>query len=98
MQQSYARVSGIKEIIHVSDLVEAALRMNGGALLRHGVRVIRDFGSVPPINVDKHKVPPGARELDPQRQARLPRNPERADKQLTVRASPMAMASGSKYQ
>jgi PAS domain S-box-containing protein len=56
MQQTYARVSGVKEIVNVRDLVEDSLRMNVGALDRHGVEIIREFEDVPPINTDKHKV------------------------------------------
>jgi PAS domain S-box-containing protein len=57
MQQSYAQVAGVAERILVSDLVEDALRMNTGALLRHNVQVVRDYGSnAPEITVDKHKV------------------------------------------
>ncbi len=56
MQQNYARVSGVKEIINVRELVEDGLRMNAGALARHRVEVIREFGDVPQINVDKHRV------------------------------------------
>ncbi|HEY5043266.1 MAG TPA: PAS domain S-box protein [Verrucomicrobiae bacterium] len=86
MQQSYARVSGVKEIINVRDLVEDTLRMNAGALARHHVEVIREFEDVPPINVDKHRVL--------QILVNLIRNAkhacqdsERADMQLTVRAA-----------
>jgi signal transduction histidine kinase len=56
MQQSYARVSGLKEIIHLNDLIEDSLRMNEDALNRHQVKVIREFGNVPPMNVEKHKI------------------------------------------
>lgn len=57
MQQSYARVSGLTESVHVLELVEDALRMNGGALARHEVQLIRDYPvHLPPITVDKHKV------------------------------------------
>jgi signal transduction histidine kinase len=56
MQQNYARVSGVKEIINIRELVEDGLRMNAGALARHRVEVIREFGDVPQINVDKHRV------------------------------------------
>ena len=37
-------------------LVEDSLRLNAGAFVRHGVTVYREFGEVPPITVDKHKV------------------------------------------
>ncbi len=56
MQQNYARVSGIKEAVNVIDLVEDSVRMNLGSLERHGVEVVREFESVPELNVDKHKV------------------------------------------
>jgi PAS domain S-box-containing protein len=56
MQQNYAKPSGLREAVSVTDLVEDSLRMNTGALGRHGVAVEREFGDVPPINVDKHKV------------------------------------------
>jgi PAS domain S-box-containing protein len=56
MQQNYARVFGVREVVNVVDLVEDSLRMNLGALSRHGVEIIRDFKAVSPINVDKNKV------------------------------------------
>jgi signal transduction histidine kinase len=56
MQQSYANVSGVKEIVNVHDLVEDSLRMNLGALDRHGVKVARDYQEVPQLNVEKHKI------------------------------------------
>lgn len=55
MQQSYAKVSGVNEIVNVVDLVEDSLRMNSGALTRHGVDVIREYEDVPPVNIEKHK-------------------------------------------
>jgi signal transduction histidine kinase len=56
MQQSYAKVAGVREIIGVVDLIEDSLRMNVGALSRHGVNLVRQFDSEPLVNVDKHKV------------------------------------------
>ncbi len=56
MQQSYARVSAVKEIISVRDLVEDSLRMNADSLNRHQVKVIREFDDVPPLNLEKHKI------------------------------------------
>ena len=57
MQQSYAKVSGVVEKVKVLDLVEDALRLNGGALVRHDVQVIRDFpGPSIEINVERQKV------------------------------------------
>jgi ligand-binding sensor domain-containing protein/signal transduction histidine kinase len=56
MQQSYARVSGLKEMVSLADLVEDSLRMNEGTLNRHQVEIIRKFENVPPMNIEKHKV------------------------------------------
>jgi signal transduction histidine kinase len=56
MQQNYARVSGVKELVNVRNLAEDSLRMNLGALDRHGVKVIRHYQNVPLINVEKHKI------------------------------------------
>jgi PAS domain S-box-containing protein len=56
MQQSYAKLCGVTETIAVAELVEDSLRLNAGAFVRHGVTLCREFGEVPPITVDKHKV------------------------------------------
>ena len=86
MQQNYAKVGGVKEIINVVNLVEDSLRINEGALSRHHVEVVREFENVPPINVEKHKIL--------QILVNLVRNAkyacqesERADKRMTVRVA-----------
>lgn len=56
MQQSYSKISGVKEVLNAVDLVEDTLRMNASALLRHGVEVVREFEPVPPVSTEKHKV------------------------------------------
>jgi len=56
MQQNYAKLCGVTEIVEVIDLVEDSLRLNAGAFARHGVTLKREFGEVPQITVDKHKV------------------------------------------
>jgi len=56
MQQSYAQVSGVREIVKISDLVEDSYRIDMNSYTRHGVQFIRDYHDVPPINVEKHKV------------------------------------------
>ncbi|WP_017902479.1 DAHL domain-containing protein [Pseudomonas asplenii] len=55
-QQSYAGVSSLEEPLHVGDLLEDALRMNSGALTRHNVVVVRDYGDVPRIMGDRHRM------------------------------------------
>jgi PAS domain S-box-containing protein len=56
MQQTYARVSGVLEKAHAVDVLEDALQINASGLLRHSVKVVREFADVPPITLDKHKV------------------------------------------
>jgi nitrogen fixation/metabolism regulation signal transduction histidine kinase len=56
MQQSYAKVSGVRELVDVAELVEDSLRINFGALNRHGITVVREFAAMPPILIDKNKV------------------------------------------
>jgi PAS domain S-box-containing protein len=56
MQQNYAKTSGVLESFKMVDLVEDALRMNDGAMMRHNVKVERDFTEVPPVLTEKHKV------------------------------------------
>lgn len=55
MQQNHAKVSGIKEAVKVTDLVEDSLRMSAVALLRHEVQVIREYAEVPWIIIEKHR-------------------------------------------
>jgi PAS domain S-box-containing protein len=56
MQQNYARISGVTEIVAVAELVEDAVQMNASALQRHGVALTRDYRDRPTITVEKHKV------------------------------------------
>ena len=86
MQQDYAKVGGVKEIINVINLVEDSLRMNEGSLNRHHVEVVREFENVPPLNVDKHKILQILMNLV--RNAKQAcQESERADKRLTVRVA-----------
>jgi len=56
MQQSYAKISGVIETVNITDLVEDALRLNLGALQRHGVEVLREYEDLPLVDVEKHKI------------------------------------------
>ncbi len=55
-QQSFAKLSGTREILRVQELVEDALRIHALALKRHGIDVAREFEPVPNITTDRHKV------------------------------------------
>ena len=56
MQQSYARVVGVTEVVQASELLEDALRMHSLGSEANRSPVIREFTNVPPITVDRHKV------------------------------------------
>jgi signal transduction histidine kinase len=86
MQQGYAKVSGVKEIVNVLRLVEDSLRMNVNAFGRHGVELVREFAEVPPINIDKHKALQILVNLI-HNAMHACEDSERADKQVTVRVS-----------
>ncbi|HEV3272746.1 MAG TPA: CHASE sensor domain-containing protein [Candidatus Methylacidiphilales bacterium] len=86
MQQSYARISGVVETVKITDLIEDALRLNLGALQRHGVEVVREYEDMPSMDVEKHKIL--------QILVNLVRNAKyacdeslRTDKQMTLRAT-----------
>jgi signal transduction histidine kinase len=55
-QQNYAKVSGLVENICLSDLVEDALRILDPELVRLGIKVERDFETLPTIVADKHQI------------------------------------------
>jgi PAS domain S-box-containing protein len=56
MQQNYAHVSGVREIVNIHSLVEDCLRMNTNSAEQHEVEIVRDLHTVPAINVEKHKI------------------------------------------
>jgi PAS domain S-box-containing protein len=55
MQQAYAKVSGLLEVLNPKELVDDALRLNAGAVARHHVTVVREFETTPAVSVDRHK-------------------------------------------
>jgi PAS domain S-box-containing protein len=54
MQQNYARTSGVVEMVNLSEMVDDAFKIHGGAYARHGISVERDYDNLPTITVDKH--------------------------------------------
>ena len=57
MQQSYATVGGVIEVLPLPELIEDALRMNSASFDSHSTRIVREFGSaLPPVAVDRNKV------------------------------------------
>ena len=56
MQQNYARISGVAELVSAADLMEDAVRINLGAMERHRIELVRDYSETPPVSMEKHKV------------------------------------------
>jgi signal transduction histidine kinase len=56
MQQTYAKVSGVVDYQSVPALIDDALRMHSAVLLRHEVRVVRQFDPLPDMLLDRHKL------------------------------------------
>jgi histidine kinase len=83
-QQAYAGYSSIEEVADIRELANDSLRMNLGALSRHGVEVVRDFADVPPVTIDKHKILQILVNLVSNAKHACDAS-ERADKQLIVR-------------
>lgn len=56
MQQSYARGTGVVEVLSVFDLVDDSIRINAASFSRHEVNVSREIADVPQLKTDRHKV------------------------------------------
>jgi PAS domain S-box-containing protein len=56
LQQNYARISGVAEMVSAADLMEDALRINLGAMERHRIELVRNYSETPPVSIEKHKV------------------------------------------
>jgi signal transduction histidine kinase len=55
-QQSYAKVSGLVEKINLSDVVDDAFQILAAGLVRHEIKVEREFAILPAIMADKHQI------------------------------------------
>jgi len=55
-QQSYAGASSLVEPVQITDLLEDALRIHAGALSRQQIRVIKAYGELPLLLLDKHRL------------------------------------------
>ena len=55
-QQSLARRGSVLSLVRPSELIEMAMTMQGRALVRHEIEVVRELEDVSAFPVDKHKV------------------------------------------
>ncbi|WP_395745610.1 sensor histidine kinase [Prosthecobacter sp.] len=58
MQQNHARVAGVLETLEVAEIIEDAISISRVGLMHHGVSLVREFETVPPVVLDRHKVMP----------------------------------------
>jgi signal transduction histidine kinase len=56
MQQRHARYGGLQEQVAVPQLIDDALRLDAGSFERLGIEVRREYGEVPSLVVDRHKL------------------------------------------
>ena len=82
-QQSFACVFGVMEQLGAERLMEEAIQLNTAAFDRHGIKLVRQYSSVPPILVDRHKVLQILINLLRNAKQAL-REVDRADKQVTL--------------
>lgn len=52
-QQSYAGMSGVEQIVELTELLDDALNINVGSLDR--IEVAKEYDSIPPVSLDKQK-------------------------------------------
>jgi signal transduction histidine kinase len=51
-----AGTASVVELIRLADLVDNALRMNGSALARHHVQVVKELAELPALPLDRHRL------------------------------------------
>jgi signal transduction histidine kinase len=55
-QQEHARAAGIIEPVAVSQLIDDALRLQGGSFEQQGIQVQTEYAPIPSVLVDRHKL------------------------------------------
>lgn len=55
-QQSYATSGGLLEPVEVETLFEDAVNLHTESFTRHGIKINRHYGAVPPVLLDKQRV------------------------------------------
>jgi signal transduction histidine kinase len=56
MQQSYAKVSTLREPVNPASLIDDAIRLNLLSLERHNIRIERHLADIEMVNIDRHKI------------------------------------------
>jgi signal transduction histidine kinase len=56
MQQNHTRIYGLTETVALAEVVEDAMQMCSGALAWPELELVRDYGPLPPVVLDRHRV------------------------------------------
>ena len=56
MQQSYAGVSGLQDAASLDSLIDDAEVLNASSLVKHQIRVVREFEELPEVKIEKQKL------------------------------------------
>lgn len=56
MQQSYSKVSGVEMVTALDELIDNSINVNSSSFERHGIKLIREFGDLPEVNIEKQKL------------------------------------------
>jgi signal transduction histidine kinase len=56
MQQSYARVPGVSEVVDLQKLIDDAVKMSEASLAHHQIELVKDYALAPALTVDRHKL------------------------------------------
>ncbi|OJH36815.1 ATP-binding protein [Cystobacter ferrugineus] len=91
MQQEHARYLGVVEPVAVPQLIDDALRLQGRSFESLGIQVRREYGPVPLVMVDRHKLLQILLNLLNNARHAL-EDRERSNRRLTVRVSRTAQA------
>jgi signal transduction histidine kinase len=55
-QQPYAQVAGVTEPVELASLIDDALHLSEASIARHHVDLVKQYGDVPTLNTDRHKL------------------------------------------
>lgn len=55
-QQSYAGYGGLVEPIDINELLDDAIALNTASYHKHGIRIIKDYGDLPTVLLDKQRL------------------------------------------
>jgi signal transduction histidine kinase len=55
-QQTYATAGGVIEPLDINEVLEDALNLNAASYIKHGVNIVRNYGELPVVLIDKQRL------------------------------------------